>query len=244
MERRKGCACISQENSSDLCNESRSAYCLGEADAVVAGVGFGEGGELSARFPVELAAVNDNAADSSAVAADELCCGMNYDICTVLNGTDKIRSTEGVVYYQRDLVLVSDLSGLFDVDKVSVGVAEGLNEDSLGIVPDSILECALFIGINESSADAVLGKSVFEEVVCTAVNGLGSNDVLAGLCQVLDSVSDSSCAGSYCKSCNTALKSSDPLLEDVLSGVGKSAVDVACVLETETVCCVLGVMET
>ena len=72
MERRKGCACISQENSSDLCNESRSAYCLGEADAVVAGVGFGEGGELSARFPVELAAVNDNAADSSAVAADEL----------------------------------------------------------------------------------------------------------------------------------------------------------------------------
>ena len=80
---------------------------------------------------------------------------------------------------------------------------------------------------------------MFEEVVCTAVNGLGSNDVLAGLCQVLDSVSDSSCAGSF----NTALKSSDPLLEDVLSGVGKSAVDVACVLEAETVCCVLGVME-
>ena len=82
-----------------------------------------------------------------------------------------------------------------------------------------------------------------EQVVAAAVDGLLCYDVVACLSQCLNGVGDSCCAGSGCECCNAALKCCDALLENVLRRVGQTAVDVACVCQTEAVCGVLAVME-
>lgn len=85
---------------------------------MIAWVRFCEGRELSACLPVELAAVNDNAADSSTVSADKLCCGVDNDVCTVIKRSYEVRCSECAVNNERDLVLVSNFRNLFNVDKV------------------------------------------------------------------------------------------------------------------------------
>src|SRR3546814_17887701 len=45
------------------------AELLGEVDAVVAGIGLGQGLELAARFPIEAAAIDQQADQGEAVAA-------------------------------------------------------------------------------------------------------------------------------------------------------------------------------
>ena len=172
IERRNSRTCISEEDSSYLGNKCGRTGSLCKGNAVVAGVGVNERCKLAACFPVKLAAVNDNAAESCSVTADKLCCRMNYDICAVLNRTEEIRSGKGAVDNERNLVCVSDLSKCIDIGNITVGVAESLKENSLCIGLYSVLYFVKIVDINESGVDAVLGKSVCEEVVCTAVDCL------------------------------------------------------------------------
>ena len=210
---------------------------------MVTWVWFCEGRKLSACFPVELAAVNDNAADSSTVSADELCCGVDNDVCAVIERSYEVRCSECAVNNERDLVLVSDLCNLFNVDKVRVRVAESFDVKCLCVVLNCLFKVIFIIGINECCCDAIFGKCVCEEVVSTAVDSVCCYDVVACLSKVLNGVCNCCCAGSNCESCNAAFKSSYSLLEDILSWVCKSAVDVACVTKTESVGSVFGVME-
>ena len=85
---------------------------------MIAGVGFRDPGILAGSCPVEVAGINDNAAQCCAVAADELCSRVNYDVCTVLDRSDEVRCTECVVDNERDACLVSDLSKCFDIRDV------------------------------------------------------------------------------------------------------------------------------
>lgn len=61
--------------------------------------------ELSALFPVEVSAVNNDATEGCPVATDELCCRMNHDVSTVLDRTKQVGGgCEGVVYHERYLM--------------------------------------------------------------------------------------------------------------------------------------------
>ena len=71
---------------------------------MIACVGLGESGELSACCPVKLSAVYDDAAKGGSVSSDELGSGVNYDVSAVLKGTDEIRSSESVIYNKRNLM--------------------------------------------------------------------------------------------------------------------------------------------
>ena len=82
-----------------------------------------------------------------------------------------------------------------------------------------------------------------EEVVSTAVDSVCCYDVVSCLSKILDRVCNCCCAGSNCESCNSAFKGSYSLLEDILSRVCKSAVDIACVSKTETCGSVCAVLE-
>ena len=121
---------------------------------MIAGVRLGDP-RISARgCPVEGAAVNDNAAEGSAVTADELGCGVYHDVCAVLDGSDKIRSTEGVVDDERKSVCVSDLGERVDVGDIAVGVAEGLNVDSLGVRLNRRFDLIEVVNVNEGCVNA------------------------------------------------------------------------------------------
>ena len=64
---------------------------------MVGGVGLGDLLILAARLPIEVTAVDDHTAQRGAVAADELGCGVDNDVGTMLQRTEQIRGAEGVV---------------------------------------------------------------------------------------------------------------------------------------------------
>ena len=74
-------------------------------------------------LPVELAGIDDDAAQGGAVAADELGGRVDNDVRAVLNGADQVRGAEGVVDDQRQAVLVGNLGNGVNVGNVGVGVA-------------------------------------------------------------------------------------------------------------------------
>ena len=97
--------------------------------------------------------------------------------------------------------------------------------------------------IYKSGLDPVLRKGMSQKVVAAAVDGFLCNDMSAVCCKCLTGVCDSCCTGGQCKCCASALKGCQPFFQDILGGVGQSAVNVTCVCKSETVCCVLAVMK-
>ena len=177
------------------------------------------------------------------MSANELRCGMHHDVRAMLDGSEQIRSSEGIVNYQGKTVLVSDLSDRIHVWNITVGVAKGLQVNGSGV----LLNCSLYFSqimcIHKGGRNSVLGKGVGQQVEASTVDGLLRYHVTTVCCQCLDRVSDGCRAGSKCQGCAAALQCGDPLLKDVLCGVGQSAVDITCIRKTETVCSVLAVME-
>ena len=67
-----------------------------------------------------------------------------------------------------------------------------------GVFLDGCLNLLVVKWIYESGLDAVLWKSVGKQVVSSAVNILSCYNVVTCMCQVLESICDSCCTGSYC----------------------------------------------
>ena len=151
VERRDGSAGVAEKDRADIGYESSRADSVREGDAVVARVRLSDRRVLAGSLPVELAGVDDNAAEGRAVAADELGSGMDNDVRAVLDRTDEVRGAEGVVDDERQAVLVRDLSDGFDVRNVGVRVAEGLDVDSLGVVLDRALELCEVVRVDEGT---------------------------------------------------------------------------------------------
>lgn len=210
---------------------------------MVAGVGGGDVAVLAAGLPVELAAVHDDAAQRGAVAADELGSGVDDDVSAMLDGTDQVRGAEGVINDQRQAMLVSDGCDGINIRNITVGVAQSLEVDSLGVGLDRVLDLFQIVSVHEGGGDAELGQSMLQQVVAAAVDGLLSHDVVAGLSQCLDGVGDGSCTGSSSQRSHAAFQSGNALLEHILGGVGQTAIDVAGVGQTKAVSGVLAVAE-
>lgn len=243
VERGDGSTEVAQQQCPYFDDESERPYSFREGNAVVAGVGFYEGREFAALFPIEFAAVDDDAAESGAVAADEFRSGMNDDIYAVFDRADEVRSAECIVYDSGDVVFMSQLGDGFDIGYVAVGVAERFKVQAFRIVFDSCFYFSEVVDVDESRRDAEIGQGVFKQVVSTAVDRLGCYDVVSLFCQCLNRVDDSSCAGSYSQCADTAFESSDALFKYVLCGIGQAAVNVAGFSEAKAVSCRLAVAE-
>ena len=109
MERRNGCSCITQKDCTDLCYKSCRSYSFCEADTMVARVRLCQGREFTGCFPVKFTAVYDHTTDGCSMSTDEFCCGMNNDICTVLDRSYQIRCCKCIIHYQRNLMCMCDL---------------------------------------------------------------------------------------------------------------------------------------
>lgn len=97
---------------------------------MVARVRLDELRELARGNPVELAAVDDDAAERRAVAADELRSRVDDDVRAILERAQLIRRRERAVDDERDVVLVRDVSDSLDVDEVGIRIADGLDVDT------------------------------------------------------------------------------------------------------------------
>ena len=56
------------------------------------------------------------------MSTEELGCRMNNYICTMLNGTKPVGCTEGIIYNEWNIVLMSNLSQSINIRDITVGV--------------------------------------------------------------------------------------------------------------------------
>ena len=149
VEGRDGGAGIPQEDGTDVGDKGCGADCVGKGDAVVTRVRVGDLREFARGFPVKFAGLDDDAAEGRAVAAEELCGGVDDDVSTVFDGPDEVRGAKGIVDDERDAVRMGQLRERLDVRDVGVRVAEGLDEDRFRIVLDGGLHFVEVMDVHE-----------------------------------------------------------------------------------------------
>ena len=138
---------------------------------------------------------------------------------------------------------VSDFSDGIDIRNVTVRISESLEIDGSGLILYGSLNLGKVVCIYECGADSILRKCMCEKIVASTVNGLLCNYMSAVCCKSLYGIADGCCTGCYRKCCASAFKSRKSLLQNVLCGICKSAIDIARISKTESVCCVLTVSE-
>ena len=137
----------------------------------------------AALVPGKAAAIDDHAADGSAVAADELGGRVHHDVGAVLDGAAQIRRRERVVDHQRQVVFVRDGRDGFDVEHVHARVADGLAVERAGARSDGAAEILGIVRIDEGRLDAQAAEADVELRVGAAVERLGGDDFVAGFQQ-------------------------------------------------------------
>ena len=130
-------------------------------------------------------------------------------------------------------MLVGDLGDSVYVGDIAVGVAQSFKVDCLCVILNCVFYFFKIVCVYKCGAYAILGKSMCKQVVAAAVDGLLCNYMLACISKRLNGIGYSGCARCCGKCRNTALKCGDSCLKNALSGVCKSAVDVACVGKSE-----------
>ena len=241
--RRNCCSCITEKDRTDLCNKCSRSACLCEAYAMIAWVWLCKGREFTGCLPVELTALYDNSTNCCSMSADKFCCGMNYDICTILDRSYKVWCCKCVIYNKRNFMFVSNIRDCFDIYNIRIRISESLDVNSFCILLDRILYFLRIEDVYECCCYAVCRKGMLKEIEASAVDIFCRYDVISLLCKVLDRVCDSCCTGCYCKCCGTTLKCCDPLLEYVLCRVCKTSVNVTGICKSETCCCMIAVAE-
>ena len=222
-----GCSGVPKKNGPDVGDKGGGTDGVREADPVVAGIGGRNGGVFAGGFPVEFAAVHDDAAQGSAVAADKLGSRVNHNVRPMRNGPNEIGSSEGVVNDQRQAVGVGDLGYGVDVWDVAVGVAQGFQIDRLGVGPDGGGDSLQIVGVHKGGLYSELGQGVCQQVIAAAIDGLLRHNVIPRLGQSLDGVGDGRRARGQCQCRYASLQGGNPLLQHVLGGVGQPPVDVS-----------------
>jgi len=177
------------------------------------------------------------------MSSDKFRCGFDYDVRSVLQRPYEVRGRERVVDDQGDPVLVGDLRELLEIGYIGVRVSQRLCEQRFGLLIDRLVDLIVVIGLHEFRRDAVGGQCVLEEVVRSPVDGFRGHDVVPGVGEVEDRVRYGCCARSQGQSGRTSFEGGDTFLEDVLSRVGETPVDVPRIPEAEPVGCMLGVVE-
>ena len=211
---------------------------------MVRGVGLGERGILvGIGLPVEAAAVDDDTAERTAVATDELGGRVYHDVGAVLERTEEIGGAKGVVDHHDGVVAVSYLADAVYVGDAGVGVAEGLYDDGLGVGTEGCLDLVKVGGVYDGRCHALSAQRVFYQVECAAVEIVGGYDVVTVDGHILQGVGHCSRSRSHCQCCHSAFKCCHALLKCLLGGVGQSAVDVAGIAQGKAVGGVLGVAE-
>ena len=162
------------------------------------------------------------------MAVHILCCGVDNDISSELEGAAENGSCECVVNNEGNVVAVSDSRKALDIENVESGVCDSLTENETGaLVKESVDLVVCHAGSNEAHFNAEALECNCEKVCCTAVNGGGANEVVACVCNVENTACACRLTAGYHHSANAALKRSDLLLNVVNGGVRDTGVHMA-----------------
>ena len=160
-------------------HEGRRPEFLGEIETVITGIGLRKGRKPCAPLPVEAPRINQNAADRDAVTAEPFCRRVHDDIGAMLEGTKQRRRGEGVVDHQRQAGGMRDLRDRGHVEHLKPGISERLREDQPCLRADRRAKRVEIARRHKAGRDAEAGQGVREEVVRTAIDRGGRDDMPA-----------------------------------------------------------------
>jgi len=216
---------------------------LGEVHAVEAVVGLGQGGEFTRGFPIEIARIHQHAADSGAVAAEELGGGVEDQVGAVLEGLQQVGAGEGGIHQQGQAVFVGQGGDTGNVQHVQARVAQGLAEEQAGVGADGGAPGIHVPGGNEGGLDAEAAQGVVQQVVAAAVEGTGGDDVAAGPHQGGHGQVHGGLAAGGGDGADAAFQGGDALLQHRHGGIGNAGIDVTGPFHVEEGGGLVGILE-
>ena len=114
---------IAPDAVAELCEISELAKALVFFQALVFGV-----------IPLEFSAIDDDAADGTAVSVDVLGRGVDNDICAKVKRMNKVRSCRRAVDNQRDACFVCDICNALNINDIEFRVADKFCKNCLGLI--------------------------------------------------------------------------------------------------------------
>ena len=193
--------------------------------------------------PVEIAAIDDDAADGRAVPADVFSERMYHNVHSVFDGTYDGRRGNGVVTNDGNALRVGGFSDGGEVTDVARRVTDTLAVNTLRFIIDQGSQILRAIRFSKANFDAQLRQHVRKQGVGTAVELRRRNDVVARRGKVDDGVVDRRTTRTDRQPRDASLERGDALFEHIDGGVHDATVDVAGYREVEQVGTVLGVVE-
>ena len=115
--------------------------------------------------------------------ADELGEGVDDDIRAVIEGFQQVRRGQGRIQHQRNLRRVGYAGNRFDVEDFTAGIADGFGINQAGFGADGLSERFRVARVHEGRIDTETGQGITEQVMGTAVQGVGCDDMAAAVHQ-------------------------------------------------------------
>ena len=140
-------------------------------------------------------------------------------------------------------MLVRHGSHCVKVRNIGVRVAESLGIHHLSIGLNSSIEGIEVVHVENGERNALRCQRVRNQVERTAVEVIGSHDVVARSEEILQSIGHSRRAARHSQGSHAALQGRHALLEDRLSGISEAAIDIARITQRKAVGCMLRIAE-
>ncbi len=138
---------------------------------------------------------------------------------------------------------MSHLGHALYVEHLAVGIAECLGIHRLGLRSDGLVKRIKVVDIQYGIPDALRRQCVRNQVIRTAIQVVGSHDVVSRFQYILQRIGGSRSPGGHSQRCDTSLKRSHARLKHILRRIGQSAVDVSGVTERKAVGCMPAVIK-
>ena len=241
--RRQARAEIAQAFGARAHDEGGLAELLVEDDAVIAGIGLGQLREFAGGVPVEPAAIDDDAADRDAVAADPFGRGVHHEVGAELDRPAEKRRRKGVVDQQRNLGVMRDLRDRRNIQHLEPGIADGLADHEPRVRLDRGAEFVERARLDEGRGDAEARQRVRQQVDGAAIERGGGDDVVAGVEQRRDRQMQRGHAACRADRADAVFQRGEPLLEHRRRRIGDAGVDVAGAFQVEQRGGVVGILE-
>lgn len=135
-----------------------------------------------------------------------------------------------------------DLGHCFDIEGQEIGITERFRIDRLGLVGDLRFD-RFGIGIRERHLDPHSGQRVVEQVVGTAIEAGGGNDLIPGASQCLNGRDFGGLTGRKGKTHRAAFERGDPLFEDIGRRIHDPRIDIPEFLQCEQIGGMFGTVE-
>ena len=138
---------------------------------------------------------------------------------------------------------MGDLGQRLDVRDIQLGVAQGLGVNGPRLVVDQRAQPVEVVRVDEFDGNSPLGKGVVKEVVGSAIERGGGDDLFPSRGQRRQSQGFSRLPRGRRQPRRSAFQSRHPLLEDIVGGVHDAGINVAELLQSKEPSGMTGVME-